>query len=179
MKSSIVGNWWLLALQGILTASIGILAIFKPEDLLQTLSLFIGIIIFISGAFVFITTIIQKNKDASSRWWTGAGIVLIFTGLILIFFPKVVMSIFIFILAFWIILMGVIQIQSAIDVKAIYGRWQLIMAGGIISLLLGIIFLFNPFDTAKTLTVVAGIYAVILGIVIVINAFNIKNLTSE
>ena len=106
----------------------------------------------------------QKYEKPLSNSLTG-GVVLCALAVFMLIQPQVIVSIIYVIIGVALIIDGIISIQSAIDLRHFQGSkdWILPLFGAV-TLILGIIVLFNPFSSAEALILTSGIFMMIGGI---------------
>lgn len=167
-------KWWLVLLRGIFAIIFGLIALLSPGIVLVTLLLYFGIVAVFSGLFLIIEGIAVKSDDRGMRILEG--ILSLLFGLLFIFMPGFVFSFVMYFIAFWAITGGIFQIINAIRLrKEITNEWLAIL-NGVITLIFGILVLFNVLAGAQALVMVFGIYALIAGILLIGLSFKIKGL---
>lgn len=179
MKTSFTSNWWSFTLSGIIAILYAFLAFYNPEGALKTIIGFFGIIVLIIGIAMLIgviNSIRNKLPYGTELVWT---ILTIVVGGILTFYTKEAVSIFVVIVGIWAILMGIVQIYIMTQIDAEDKSRNSFLINGIISIVLGIVLLFNPFTSAKFVLVITGILALIMGIFLIVLSFKIKNFTKD
>lgn len=121
----------------------------------------VGLVIY--GAYLIIDFF---RSDVKTGWNLATGIISFVLGFILISAPDLAKAeTFTFILGFITLFSGINHVTAALSMKKQGGDgtgW--LMASGIISIILGLFFLFNPFFTLFTFTIIAGIYLIVGGI---------------
>ena len=174
MLDRIQKKWWLLLLRGILALIFGIIAIASPGIVLVTLLFYFGFIALFSGLFLIIEGIAVKDDDRGMHILEG--ILSILFGLLFIAMPGFVTASVMYFIAFWAIIGGIMQIVYAIKLrKEIENEWLGIL-NGVITLIFGLLVLFNVFAGASVLVMVFGIYAIIAGILLIVLSFKVKGL---
>src|SRR5213078_4883098 len=117
------GNWWALALRGLVAILFGIVAIAMPGPTLAA-------IVIVDGIFAIVAAV--KGVRRGERW--GAmlfqGIVGIVAGAIAVFLPGIGALALTYLIAAWALVTGAFEIAAAIRLrKIIEGEWLLIIAG--------------------------------------------------
>ena len=167
-------NWWLLALRGLAGVLFGILAFVWPA-----ITLFV--LVYLFGAFALINGICSLVL----AWYAppgyprfGAlilgGILSIVAGLIAFFLPGITALGLLIMIAAWAIVIGVIEIFAAVQLrKVIRNEWPLILAG-LASVGFGVVLLLYPAAGALVLVWWIGAYALVFGILLMILAFRLR-----
>ncbi len=179
MAANIYKNWWLLTLKGILAIIFGIFATFVPGVTLITLMIYFGLFIILAGIFLIIGSISHKKNNKKWGMWMFEGILDIIIGLVVVFYPKLSLDIFIIILAIWAISVGFTQLFSALNTKHIQSAKWLMLINAIIVIVFAIVLFIRPFETATAMTYIVGVFALLFGVFITVYSFKLKNITQE
>lgn len=154
---------------------VGILLIVKPEEILSLISIIIGIGLVVMGIFGVVNFIkdIQDNNPMSLDLIYGA--LCLIVGSVLITNTKIVGSILPIVLGIWMVINSIIKAQYATILKEDNNReWQLTLIISILTLVCGILFIFNPFKGAAVLTQIIGTILVIYSVMDIINIIILK-----
>ena len=104
------------------------------------------------------------------------GILSLVAGLIIICNPKALVSIIPIILGIWIVINSAIKVQYSFYMKMDgNNRWKVTLTMSLITLICGIILLFNPFKTAEIVSQVIGLFIIIYAIIDLIESFMMKD----
>lgn len=155
--------WWLFLLRGVFTVLFGITALAWPELSLLVLITVFGVYTLIGGIFLIIAGLLSIKKF--DRWWLVLldGIFNLIVGMFVLEWPGVTLFTLIFIVAFWAIVLGIIQVIFAIAIrKEIKNEWLIILSGAL-SFLLGVILLSRPVSAITILGIIVGFNAIIFG----------------
>jgi uncharacterized membrane protein HdeD (DUF308 family) len=101
------------------------------------------------------------------------GIVDIAAAAVAVFWPGITVVAFVFVVAFWAIFTGVLELMAAFRLDFIDGRGWLIF-GGIVSVLYGVLLIVAPMIGAVVLTWWLGAYALVFGVCLVVLAFKLR-----
>ena len=169
-------NWWLVLLRGIFAIVFGILAFIWPGITLVTLVLFYGAFALIDGIVALAAAIMGGTP--APRWWLAViGLLGIAAGIITFLYPGMTSLILLYFIAGWAIAMGVMQIVGAIRLrKEIDNEWWLV-AGGVLSVLFGLIVAVWPGAGALALLWAIGTYAIVFGVTLVSLALRLRKHT--
>jgi uncharacterized membrane protein HdeD (DUF308 family) len=163
--------WWALVLRGVLAILFGVMAFVWPGLTLTVLVLFVGAWMLVDGVF----TAIQAFKS-ETRWqmllYAAMGIV---AGLITLFYPGISTLALLYLIAFWSVFKGVMEIILAIRLrKEIEREWLLILAG-VLSVVFGVLLVLMPVTGALAVVWIIGMYAVAFGVLLVILGFRVRS----
>ena len=169
-------NWWLLALRGVAAILFGILAFIWPGITLVALVYLFGAYAFANGILSFAVAFKGRRGRRHSAALIFGGIVSIITALITFFLPGITALGLVLLIAAWAIANGVAEIAAAIRLrKVISNEWLLVLAG-ILSIVFGIILLFQPGVGALALVFWIGAWMIVIGVLLCILAFRVRNL---
>ena len=163
MLHSLEKNWWLLLLRGLLAVLFGVLAIIWPGLTLIALVMIYGAYAIADGVVAIIAAI--KGGSAAPRWWLAlVGLAGIGVGVLTLMWPQITGLVLLWLIAAWAIVVGVMQIVGAIRIREeIKNEWMLI-AGGVLSVLFGLVLALRPGPGALGLAFAIGVFAIAYGI---------------
>jgi uncharacterized membrane protein HdeD (DUF308 family) len=173
--SVVTGNWWVLALRGVLAVLFGLLALIAPIATLTVLVLFWGAFALVDGIFAIVAAF--RVAGGRGRWWLIIeGVLGILAGIVTFLYPGLTALVLLYIIAFWAILIGVMRIVTAISLRReIENEWLMIL-GGVLSVIFGILLIVLPGPGLLSLTWLIGIWALIFGIALIALAFRVRNM---
>jgi uncharacterized membrane protein HdeD (DUF308 family) len=164
--------WWLVLLQGIASAILGLMLLTETGLTLFVLVVFLGIYWLISGIFDLVGMFMDRSMWG---WKLFSGVIGILAGVMIVRHPLwaavLVPATVVWILAFFGIVIGVITIVRALA-GAGWGAGIL----GAISLLLGVLMLFNTVISTVVLIYVVAACLLIGGIVAIAASFWLRSL---
>ena len=156
-------------------AILGILLVFESELTIVSISYVIGAILVAIGALAIINYINDMKKNVKNELDIVYGIGMVILGIIVISNPKGVASIIPFILGVLIIINSAAKLQYSLELKKDNNNlWSSTMILSLITLLCGILLVFNPFRGAEFITKVVGIILFIYAITDIISSLRIR-----
>jgi uncharacterized membrane protein HdeD (DUF308 family) len=163
MLHILMRNWWALALRGIAAILLGILAFLWPGMTLTLLVWCFAAYVVADGVFAVVAGL--RAVQAHERWWPLAieGGLGLLAGVILVLWPTQALLTFIYIVAVWAILTGLVLAAAALRLRST-GGVGLLLAGGVLSLGWGIVVVFWPIAGEVTLAWWIGAYALFFGV---------------
>jgi uncharacterized membrane protein HdeD (DUF308 family) len=173
-KSALLAqNWWALAIRGGLAILFGLIALFLPAAALGGFVLLFAAYMLTDGVFAIIAGV--RAAERHQRWWPLVldGVVDLAAGVVALLLPGVTVFAFVILLAAWAVITGGLEVYAGIRLHTSHGRWWLI-AGGIISVVWGILLFIWPFVGAVVLTIWIGAYALLFGISLLVLAFRLR-----
>ena len=162
--------WWVVLIQGIAAIIIGVLLLVNPRITTVVLIQFLGIYWFIVG----IIDIVRIFIDSSMWGWKlFSGIIGILAGIAIIQYPLwasfLVPGVLVWVFGFFGIIIGIIGLIQAFQ-GAGWGAGIL----GILSILFGLLLIFNALYASLTLPFIFGILAIVGGLAALVMAFQMR-----
>jgi uncharacterized membrane protein HdeD (DUF308 family) len=168
---SISFPWWLVMLEGIFAALFGLLLLLAPGATLLFLVQVLGFYLLIGG----IVRIVSIFIDSSSWIWKlTAGIIGILAGIVVLQHPLWATAL---VPAVYIIILGIqgLILGGATLVTAFQGEgWGVGILGGL-SIVFGLVLLFNVWIGVAALPFVLGAFGIVGGIFAVVMAFRMRS----
>jgi len=168
----LAGNWWTLLLRGIAAVLFGLAALLWPGLTLFVLIIFFGAYVLVDGIFALVAGI-RGSRDR--RWVLLAeGALGILAGLISFFWPGITALALLYVIAFWAIFTGVLEVVMAISLRReIENEWLMVLSG-VLSVLFGLILAVLPGVGLLSLVWLIGIYTLVFGIVLIVLGFRAR-----
>lgn len=155
----------------ILYAILGIIIIVNPVTTLNIVSIVISIAAIVYGIIISIINITDIKEESNLTF----GILLVILGIALLIYPSSLTVLISLGVGIWFISNSVSRIKLAILLKnAKESAWLIILCSAIITLLVGISFIFTPLISAISITIANGILMVIYSIVDIFGIIFIK-----
>jgi len=166
--------WWMTVLRGAFWILFGIVLLASPGISLLSLTLALGIVIFVDGILNVGNAF--AGRHVHDDWWvlllvglTGIGV-----GLLTFYSPQTTALALVFYVAIWAIATGLLQIAAAIRLrKQIAGEFWLILAG-LASVVFGVLLIARPVAGALTLLWLFAVYAIAFGVLLILLAFRVR-----
>ncbi len=167
------GSWWLMALRGLAAVLFGVMAFVWPGITLLTLVYLFGAYALVNGVLAFILAY-RGPEDRRVGSLISEAIISVVAGVVALVVPGITALALVVLIAFWAIVTGVIEIVGAVRLrKVISNEWLLILAG-IISLVFGVLLLFQPGAGALALVWWIGAFAIVFGVLLFALAFRMR-----
>lgn len=145
---------------------IAILLIAKPSTILNTIITIFGVGMLLDGAFSIILYFFTNKEQRIFSNALVEGILEIIAAILIILNKSFMISIIPVIVGIWIIVKSLMKLQLSFNIKSADEKsWVFILISSLITLVIGIIILVNPFDTMVTITVLSGALLLVSGII--------------
>jgi uncharacterized membrane protein HdeD (DUF308 family) len=180
MLTMLAQNWWLLAIRGIAAIAFGILSVLWPGLTLAVLIALFAAYALVDGASLLIS-LIRGDPIARRNSWSVAiiGILGIAAAVIAILYPNITALTLLYVVAFWSIAIGVLQLVAAIRLRQEIEGELWLAIGGIISIVFGIYLVVFPGQGLLSLIYLVAIWSIAFGITSLILAFRLRGLADR
>jgi uncharacterized membrane protein HdeD (DUF308 family) len=168
-------NWWAVALRGVAAVVFGVIALLWPGVTLSAFVLLFGVFALADGLFALAAVF---SGGSGRPWWALVlkAIVSIAAAGVAFLLPGITALTLLFVIAFWAIVVGLLEITVAIRLrKELQGEWLLALSG-VLSVLFGALMIARPGAGALALTWMIGAYAIAFGVLLVALSFRLKGL---
>lgn len=173
MAAILIGNWWALALRGVVAILFAIIAFFWPGITAVALILLFGIYAGIDGVLALVAALRAARHHGRSGALLVEGVLNILIAVIVFAWPGTALVALIYLIALWALLTGVALTAAGLALIRLSGEWLLVVSG-VLSILLGIILFAHPAVGVVALSWWLGAYALLFGIALVSAAFRIR-----
>ena len=164
-------NWMINGLKAVLALLFGFLALQNPEQAIVILASYFGIFAIIAGLIAITLAFRSMRRGNRSLFWFVEGGINIVIGVVVVAYPEVTAGIFIIFFGIWALIISIIQLIAYNRYQRMGVRAGFILLNAIVSLIVGLLLLFNPFEGAKAVVLLIGVYAVFYGIFSLVQAF--------
>jgi uncharacterized membrane protein HdeD (DUF308 family) len=166
-------HWWVIALRGLAAVLFGVLAFVWPGMTLAVLVLLFGAYALVDG---ILAIVVAARGGADHRLVMGLeGVVGVLAGLAAFVLPGLTALVLLYIIAFWAILTGVLEVVAAVRLRrTITNEWGLII-GGVLSVLFGIVLIVAPGAGALAVVLLIGAYAVLFGVTLLMLSWRLRS----
>ncbi len=178
MTTNWIGRWGMSSLSGILVMVFGFIALAFPSATIDLLAIYFALSILVGG--IVLTTYSIQYRKYTPNWKLKLleGIVSTLLGIIIILNPRKAVDLLMIIAGAWATVIGVVFIIAFFIRKSFRLIEILNLITGIISLALGLIIIFNPFESVRFIVILIGIYTIIYGVFSMIYSAKTVNRTT-
>lgn len=173
MVAMLARNWWAIGIRGALAILFGLIALFLPGATMLSLVLVFAAYAFVDGVFGIVSAVRAAREHERWGYLVVEGLVNIAAAAIAVLWPGITVVAFVFLVAFWALFTGILELMAAFRLDFIDGRGWLIF-GGIVSILYGALLIVAPMIGAVVLTWWLGAYALVFGVCLVVLAFKLR-----
>ncbi len=174
----LMGNFRTMFLfRGIAAILFGILTFVWPQLTLSVLVLLFGVFAVISG----ITAVAAALRNRGEQGWgllLFEGILGILAGVVALVWPNITALAFLYLLAAWAIIIGIIEVVAPLSFPMRGGRALLMVLAGLVSIVFGIIIAAQPASGLLAVVWLIGVYAIVFGVMYIVAYFESRSLSS-
>ena len=176
MLESLLKNWWILLLKGIVLVILSIYIFLNPDAAVLGLSIFIGIALVISGVFTTIASILYRKVVGNWKWYLVEGLIDSLLGLIILSAPGLTATIVAFVVGLWFLFYGITKVVASFELrKNEITNWWVELIFGLLAVVFSFMIMFNPFAGAVTIALLLGTFFLFTGLFNIIFAFFLKD----
>ena len=175
LAGDVTRSWWVFLLYGIAAIVFGLAALFMPSQTLRFLLMGFGLLSLVDGV---VSLLSMFRKDVALPSWVLAlyGLISIGFGLWVLMRPEQFGTVFLWLLAAWLILAGFARFLFAVMIrKVVEGEWLLALSG-LLAVALGIWFFVNPNVGVVAIALWLGVGALVYGALQIFVALRLRKL---
>jgi uncharacterized membrane protein HdeD (DUF308 family) len=164
--------------RGLAAIVFGVLTLVWPSISLAALVLMFGIFAVITG----ITAIVAAMRSRGEQHWgllLFEGILGVLAGAVALVWPGITALAFLFLIASWAILTGILELVAPLAFPMSFGRGLLSALSGIVSIVFGVVIAARPASGLLTVVWLIGIYAIIIGVTQVVVYFEARSVAQS
>ena len=154
---------------------LGILLFIKSDDTIVAISYLVGGIIIILGVLALVNYFKKNEREFSTSFNIIYGIITIVFGIFILSNPKMVASVIPFVIGACILIKSSFKIAYSIELKNHnIDFWKGALITSVISALVGVIMVFNPFKTSVIVFKIIGAAIIIYSVLDIVSSFQFK-----
>jgi uncharacterized membrane protein HdeD (DUF308 family) len=164
--------------RGLAALAFGILTLVWPKLTVLVLVLLFGIFAIISGITV-VAAALQNRGEYGWGLLLFEGILWLLAGVVALVWPGITALSFLYLLAAWAIITGILELIAPLAFPMSFGRGALMALAGLVSIVFGIVIAFQPVAGLLAVTWLIGIYAIVFGILHLVAYFEARSVVSS
>ncbi len=160
--------------RGIAALVFGVITLVWPGLTVLALVILFGIFAIISG----ITAVAAALQNREAHGWgvlLFEGILWLLAGVVALVWPGVTALSFLYLLAVWAVITGILELIAPLSFPMSGGRGLLMALSGLVSIVFGIVIAAQPASGLLAVTWLIGIYAIIIGVMSVVAYFEARS----
>ncbi len=161
---------WNMVVMSAVYIVLGVVLLLWPEAVLNGICYVVGGLVMLSGIVQIARFFSMREKLFFAPMTMTLGLVCLGLGLFLILRSDIVQTVLPIVFGLFVIFDSIVRIQGALELKRCeYGNWWTGLLLALLSVILGLIMIFNPFATISTLVMAIGVILIIEGALNVIS----------
>lgn len=166
-------DWKITALRGVAALAFGIVTLAIPGLTVRLLLVLFGVFLLVDGV-VTLTAAIRARRLLRS-WWIplGYGSVAVLAGVLIIALPGVTAVALLYVIAASFIVLGIAEAVTAFRLRKELQGEGWIIAGGLVSVLVGAVLAASPGVGVLALSWLIGVVAIIFGMNLLVHAWRL------
>jgi uncharacterized membrane protein HdeD (DUF308 family) len=176
LAKAISRYWWLALVRGVVAILFGLVAFSRPGATLATLLLLFGGFVLIDGVLSICLAIAARKSDED--WWVVLleGALAVLFGVLVFMRPGFTGLALLYLIGAWAVVSGALRIATAVYLRREIRGEGWLAAGGVLSILFGVLMFASPATGALALIFVIGAWAIVQGASLCAVAFKLKHL---
>lgn len=178
MFGDLTRNWGAFVARGIVAILFGLAGFLLPGITLTALVVLFGVFALADGILEIIAAV---RGQSGAPWWVLVlrGILGIAAGAIALLWPGITAVALVFVIGFWAIASGIVEIIGAIRLRKVVEREWLLGLAGALSILFGVLIVMNPGAGALAVLWLICSYAIVLGILFIGLGLKLRSINRE
>ena len=115
-------RWWVLLLQGLISAAFGVFAFMNPGLSLLYIVISVALWMLMASLAQFMLARVQKQMGGSALWGTLGGILSLALAVLAIAYPGLTVASVVVLIAWFAVVVGVVQVVVALRVRSLVQR---------------------------------------------------------
>jgi uncharacterized membrane protein HdeD (DUF308 family) len=166
---SLVANWWMMAMRGVLAIAFGVAVYVWPDVTLSVIVVLFGLYALLDGVWAVAAGVRASTRVLDAWPVVLEGVVSIVLGLVALLWPTIPRPL-IWLVATWGALTGILELITALGEPSGRPRRWLLLTGGASSLFLALVIVALPYASAGLVARVISAYAQVFGVVLLFAA---------
>ncbi len=172
MKTS---NWVIYLVNGLVAVLLGLLLLFVSEAMILKLVRVFGAILLVAGLIMLYSSYKSMKSSKTYMMLMIEAIVAVLIGLVIAVAPGKSLNLFLTLFGIWAVIMGLVQIISAIRLRKKVSGHYLFSVNGVITLVFGLLLIYSPMATLGALITIIGILSLVSGLMMVYLGFKVRS----
>jgi uncharacterized membrane protein HdeD (DUF308 family) len=164
--------------RGIFAVLFGIIALVWPKMTLSALVFVFGLFAVISGITAVVAAL-RNTEFPGWGWLLAEGILGVLVGVVALVWPGITALAFLYLLAAWAILTGIMELTAPLAFPMGGGRAALTALAGLVSVIFGILIAAQPSSGLLAVVWLIGVYAIVVGVTYLVVYFQSRSLAAS
>jgi len=178
-------SWWVLLLRGILILAFGVIVLLNvitgldnPVKALIDLSIYFGILVFVTGIINIIGALRQGGPRDDWMWLLTSGMLDLLIGVLIMIYPFMTGPAVLLFMGFWGLAGSLLQISHALLFKEHLKNWKITIVNAVLIIILSYFYLTSDIeDSAVMVFYLVASAMLVIGVVNIILSFSVKEMS--
>lgn len=171
--------WWLPVLRGLLLLVLGLLLLAQPTASVEVIVWLFGIFAIVDGVVAVVQGLADRGA-AGWTWWVVEGLAGVAVGAAVVLWPGPTVRVLFFLLAAWLLALGVVSILGAVAMSRSRGAgWHWPLAFGLVGTLFSLLLIARPQGALAVFGILLGLYAFVAGAINVVSGFAVRQVARD
>ena len=163
---------------GLIAFVYGAFAVLSSDNLLKVIGLYVGLAIAVTGLVYVVVAFYNRRKKIPFSSLMIEGCVILLLGIFITFYSQYILKFFVFLIGLWLLLMGVFMLFAAIRNATVINR-NLYLVSAVVSVIVGVVFVINPFESLQFITRLSGVFSIAFGVLVMVFSFNLREVVKQ
>ncbi|OLT54555.1 HdeD family acid-resistance protein [Cellulosimicrobium sp. CUA-896] len=169
--------WYWLVLRGVLAVLFGVVALAWPAITAAAFVWIVGVFAVVDGLVLVIEGVRRRGTGGGTAFLVTMGLVSVAVGVVLLVWPGKTAIVLTWIIGFWAVLYGLVQAAASLLLRRAAGSgWGWGVLAGVLSIVFGLLVLFNVEAGLVSIVWLLGIFAIVWGVMLVVFGVQVRSL---
>jgi len=174
MYSGLPRNWRALAARGVLAVLFGLFCLTQPGIALPVLVVVFGLAVLLRGILAVVAGVRADENDERSWPLITEGVVAVATGLLALLFPDAAARFWLFVVAGFAFVSGLLHIFAAIKLRQDMRDESVLILAGVLTAAFGVMMVLLPWAGLMALSLLVGASSFCFGVLLLVVAFRLR-----
>jgi uncharacterized membrane protein HdeD (DUF308 family) len=156
---------WALILRGLLFVLFGLLTIFISSSTIYGPMFYLGILFSVTGGIYVVLAFMLRKTNSAWVWWLLWGLLDLCVGMYILVKTEQATDMLTIVVGVWAVIMALALVLAAFTVGSAYRI--MLYSNALVSLVFGLLIIFNPFPAVMGLNLLIGLYTLLFGITVI------------
>jgi uncharacterized membrane protein HdeD (DUF308 family) len=176
----VAGDWRSHALRGVIATLFGVTALVWPGLTLTALVVLFGAFALVEGLFTLSGVVNGELRTGDRKWpLVMHGVAGVLTGLIAFFWPSITTLALLYIIAFWALFTGLLELGDAYRFRKVLRNDWILAVAGVLRVAFGVVLVAAPGEGALAITWLIGWFALLWGATHLAFAWRLRQLQTQ